>query len=801
MKRFWLLILCVAMIMTATACTGGGNTETDPAKTTAGTMAPETTEEPTTEEPTTEAPTKPEPTAEELYDQALALLNAMESMKLEISVESTTVLGTNTFEEKNNQTLILRNIGKETFAAKLSDTTYRGTYYTKTEEVFSDGKMYYSIQQAGRNAGMKYATEMTAQEYLDRMIPAALLEYELYESVEKNGNTLTFSSGIDVEDWLGLYEAEFEKASGSATLGENGELKNLKYSVVYEQNSAVVTMKVSVNVQTDGGSAINVPTNMDGYTVLEGQNYLAPYLVHHAIGYIGQMETVSSYATVAVVSEALGWVYGGNSAGHTYVDDQHMLANLSASVQIMDMNTGEYYLDETLVESYEDGIYTSIYNDGVPESQPLDYAILSNSVKAGLLSEIPDFSAVETIEVGVYSGMILVEYGYDSDTGKTLSTAVAGLMLADPEVLNNAATAYRTEVAGGFIGIDIATGIPTSIGTEYTGIHTIEGAEYGLNYVMSRDFLVGDTSTYKEITGEELPELPDLTKEPIAPLFYKVTGSNGEQMWLFGTIHVGDFRTTQLPEKIKEAFSGADALAVEFDIDAFYEQMEADQNLAMQVYQMYMYTDGTKTKDHFSDLETYDYAVKTMKAIGAIGPYTMQMKASYWGTEIESFYMQWARGLSEGYGVDLRLLHMARNQQKKILDIESATEQLSMLMGFSDGLQELLLAETLSSDATAYGKDIRELYEMWCEGDEAKLIAYLNDSDISDMTPEELVLYEEYVKAMETDRNAKMFEVAKGYLESGDVVFYAVGLAHLLAEDGLVNTLRDAGYTVELVGD
>ena len=52
---------------------------------------------------------------------------------------------------------------------------------------------------------------------------------------------------------------------------------------------------------------------------------------------------------------------------------------------------------------------------------------------------------------------------------------------------------------------------------------------------------------------------------------------------------------------------------------------------------------------------------------------------------------------------------------------------------------------------------------------------------------------------MGTDRNDDMHDVAVGYLESGKVVFYAVGLAHLLAEDGLVNTLRDAGYTVELV--
>ena len=45
-----------------------------------------------------------------------------------------------------------------------------------------------------------------------------------------------------------------------------------------------------------------------------------------------------------------------------------------------------------------------------------------------------------------------------------------------------------------------------------------------------------------------------------------------------------------------------------------------------------------------------------------------------------------------------------------------------------------------------------------------------------------------------------MLEVAISYLESGETVFYAVGLAHLLNNhNGLVDTLREAGYTVELV--
>jgi len=90
------------------------------------------------------------------------------------------------------------------------------------------------------------------------------------------------------------------------------------------------------------------------------------------------------------------------------------------------------------------------------------------------------------------------------------------------------------------------------------------------------------------------------------------------------------------------------------------------------------------------------------------------------------------------------------------------------------------------------------MFELWCMGDEAALADAVR-IDTSQMSPEELELYEEYAQAMETDRNLQMHQVAESYLNSGETVFYAVGLAHLLAEDGLVNSLRNAGYTVELV--
>ena len=101
-----------------------------------------------------------------------------------------------------------------------------------------------------------------------------------------------------------------------------------------------------------------------------------------------------------------------------------------------------------------------------------------------------------------------------------------------------------------------------------------------------------------------------------------------------------------------------------------------------------------------------------------------------------------------------------------------------------------------------------ELYEIWCSGDEEALReAVSSDVDTQELTPEELAEYEatkhlidEYDKAMIHDRNAGMLKTAIEYLESGKVIFYAVGAAHVMDNtSGLVDALREAGYTVEQV--
>ena len=147
--------------------------------------------------------------------------------------------------------------------------------------------------------------------------------------------------------------------------------------------------------------------------------------------------------------------------------------------------------------------------------------------------------------------------------------------------------------------------------------------------------------------------------------------------------------------------------------------------------------------------------------------------------------------------MESRLTERAYEQNKEILEVESGLFQMSLFDNASDELMEYVLQDSLEESHTAFQAGTLKLYELWCSGDEEAVIATLNEEE--DMDETEKALNDEYQQIMITNRNAGMLEVAKGYLESGKTVFFAVGLAHLLQGNGLVQGLRDAGYTVELV--
>lgn len=777
MKRLLAILLAICMVISLAACNGSS-------------------EVPQETEPTQPA-TEPEPTAADIYNEAAALVQAKSSLKIKLNSEKNTVVAKQTFSEVQALTVSLNGVGSDSFVGKVSGVVRFGPDYSAMlEEYTIDDTVYGSME------GAYYTAPSTQEEFFTRYAPVVLLDPALYSTVELNEDgDIVFSDATAPESWLGLEDCTLVDATGVADF-EDDELIGYEYDLSYSMGSADVTLHITAELKEFSETVETPDLSLHNYLSLANADI--PLILERGRGAILQSQSLSIENAVAVTSAAGNCtVSNAINLNMTGFGDT-LQAYRTSTVVGADLSTGKgfnYYLEESFV----DNVFSASENGGKPEqldditgesirsSFLFDYLGVSGFAEMDGFVDLEDLSSVTYTEV---PGGYVLDFNYSDAYTDTMKYYACGNIFEDPKVLDDNATSYELLSSNGYVALDAVTGLPTAVSSTYSATHTIEGGVYPLRMDRMQSIDAASLSAYTAITGEPLEMDADLPQP--TPLFYKVTGENNEQMWLFGTIHVGDSRTENLPQGIYDALQNADALALEFDMSQFEQQLMEDEALAQQALSTYIYADGSTITQHLTNMEVYAMGRQLLKFAGEYNSLSDAMRPTMWSNTIENFYLDLGYRLSSQYGVDNQLLQLAQEQEKTVLNVESGIEQMKMMSGFSDGLQEQLLISAISTTPAQYNAQVEELYEMWCAGDEAAFLEYFK-TDNTDLTGLELAYAQEYTKAMETDRNAKMLRTAIGYLESGDTVFYAVGLAHLMAEDGLVNTLREAGYKVELV--
>ena len=285
------------------------------------------------------------------------------------------------------------------------------------------------------------------------------------------------------------------------------------------------------------------------------------------------------------------------------------------------------------------------------------------------------------------------------------------------------------------------------------------------------------------------------TKATITPLLYKISDDKGNHIWLFGSIHIGLESFYPLPQYVTDAYESSDALAVEFDIVSFSEDLQAQTDALTQL----VYMDGTTIKDHIPD-ELYKKSVEILEENNMYSSALDYYYPVLWESFIQNTMLEQTEADSD-LGIDMHFLNLAHEDDKKIIDIESAEFQYGMMAKFSESLQILLLEEIISEyeDINSFSNELDDLITLWSEGDEKEFAEFLNSDDDSVMTDEEKKLLEEYNQAMLTDRNISMSEFAQDCLKDGEEVFICVGAAHIVGEGAMADLLAEKGYTVEII--
>ncbi|HEY4602322.1 MAG TPA: TraB/GumN family protein [Cerasibacillus sp.] len=262
---------------------------------------------------------------------------------------------------------------------------------------------------------------------------------------------------------------------------------------------------------------------------------------------------------------------------------------------------------------------------------------------------------------------------------------------------------------------------------------------------------------------------------------------NGDTtVYLQGTIHLGVEDFYPLNDAIEDAYESADVVVPEVDITEVDLFSSIGSTLIHGVY-----IDGTTIEDHISkDLykkleETFDKQGLPIDIVKFFKPWLLTTTVNQLA----------AMELGYDSGVDPYFLERAKEDGKEILELESVSEQYGVLSGQSPEFQERQLEETLDS-VNEFENVMQQMFSLYLDGDEEAMLDYLFPSDV-----EQDKEYEEYMKALNDDRNKNMAEKIAGYLEEGadKTYFVIVGTLHLIKEPHIRSLLEEKGYEVERV--
>jgi uncharacterized protein YbaP (TraB family) len=262
------------------------------------------------------------------------------------------------------------------------------------------------------------------------------------------------------------------------------------------------------------------------------------------------------------------------------------------------------------------------------------------------------------------------------------------------------------------------------------------------------------------------------------PFGWKVT-SPGGTAYLVGSIHLAKPDLYPLHPAIEKAFEQSKALGVEID---------ATNPAAAQLLMTRALYPGGETIDAHLARDVLVQADERLRRLGLAMAQLSRFKAWFIAQTISVMELK-RLGYSPEHGIDVYFLNKARGV-KKIVELETAEQQVAIFDGMNDKQQELFLLETIKQvDDTQ--KHAQEIMEAWKLADTGRIETLMVKTSSDE--PQLQGVW----KMLIDDRNRTMTAKVEEYLRSGDTHFVVVGAAHLVGEKGMVSLLSKAGYKVE----
>jgi uncharacterized protein YbaP (TraB family) len=257
--------------------------------------------------------------------------------------------------------------------------------------------------------------------------------------------------------------------------------------------------------------------------------------------------------------------------------------------------------------------------------------------------------------------------------------------------------------------------------------------------------------------------------------------SEGNTVYVLGSLHMLRQQDYPLNKSIDDAFIKSDILAVEAN-------MNDVANLDLQtLMEKALYPENETLEDHVSQ-ETYVSIKKETERLGL--PLMLVDRQKPWFLALSLTSMELlSLGFNPSYGIDMHFMNKASGK-KKIVELESLKYQIDLLSDLSDDEQESFLLYTLK-DLHVLKQELHAMIDAWKRGDPEALESIMKKSTAGDIDMS--TVYEKLI----TERNRNMVAKIEGYLEEDETYFVIIGAGHLVGEKGIIEMLKDRGYTVK----
>ncbi len=288
-------------------------------------------------------------------------------------------------------------------------------------------------------------------------------------------------------------------------------------------------------------------------------------------------------------------------------------------------------------------------------------------------------------------------------------------------------------------------------------------------------------------------------------LLWKAEG-NGNTLYLLGSIHTDRNNLYPFHKQLRDIISGVELAAFELD---FNSQEGIDEFTAMQ-----MYSDGTTLKDHI-DPELYQEVVKALTSLGTPEEQIASYKPWALANTFTALSMADDTSSENAMALDLYVSAKASNLGIQVEGIETYAFQGKIFDDLSDEYQENYLAMTLSmylgmDAAEGLSEEEKAAYEAALKEQDEAVSRWMEQWKTRDTESFANDYPKDVIQSNTTDElNSKLFEGrdpnmiawADRYLkQSGSHTgLMTVGAGHMIGKTGVVQGLKDLGYTVEVV--